>query len=44
MKKMKDTRTVLCDQVVSNTQLLEVMAKQQNDAQTAATAAMTAQN
>ena len=44
MKKMEEIRTVIRDQGVSNTQLLEVMAKQQNEAQTAATAAMAAQN
>ena len=41
---MEEIRTVIRDQGVRNTQLLEVMAKQQNEAQTAATAAMTAQN
>ena len=44
MEKMKEIRTVIRDQGVRNTQLLEVMAKQQNEAQTAATAAMAAQN
>ena len=37
-------RTVIRDQGVRNIHLLEVMAKQQNEAQTAATAAMAAQN
>ena len=41
---MEEIRTVIRDQGVRNTQLLEVMAKQQNEAQTAATAAMAAQN
>ena len=41
---MEEIRTVIRDQGIRNTQLLEVMAKQQNEAQTAATAAMTAQN
>ena len=36
--------TVIRDQGVRNTQLLEVMAKQQNEAQIATTTAMTAQN
>ena len=36
--------TVIRDQGVKNTQLLEVMAKHQNEAQTAAAAAMVAQN
>ena len=44
MKKMEEIRTVIIDQGVINTELLEVMAKQQNEAQTAATAAMAAQN
>ena len=44
MKKMEEIRTVIRDQGVRNTQLLEVMAKQQNEAQTAATAAMAVQN
>ena len=43
-KNMAEIRTVILDQWVMNTQLLEVMTKQQNKAQTAATAAMTAQN
>ena len=41
---MEGIRTVIRDQGFRNTQLLEVMAKQQNEAQTAATAAMAAQN
>ena len=41
---MEEIRTVIRDQGVRNTQLLDVMGKQQNRAQTAATAAMTAQN
>ena len=41
---MEEIRTVLRDQGGRNTQLLEVMAKQQNEAQTAATAAIAAQN
>ena len=40
---MEEIRTVIRDQGVKNTQLLEVMAKQQNEAQTAAAAAMIAQ-
>ena len=44
MKKMEENRTVIRDQEVRNTQLLEVMAKQQNEAHTAATAAIVAQN
>ena len=44
MKKIEEIRTVIRNQGVMNTQLLEVMAKQQNEAQTAATAAMAAQN
>ena len=39
---MEEIRTVIRDQGRKNTQLLEVMAKQQNEAQTAATAAMAA--
>ena len=41
---MEDIGAVIRDQGVRNAQLFEVMAKQQNEAQTAATAAMTAQN
>ena len=41
---MEEIRTVIRDQGLKNTQLLEVMAKQQSEAQAAATAAMTAQN
>ena len=41
---MEEIRMVIRDQGVKNTQLLEVMAKQQNEAQTAAAAAMIAQN
>ena len=44
MKKMEEIRKVIRDQGVKNTQLLEVMAKQQNEAQTAATGAMAAKN
>ena len=44
MKKMEEIRTVIRDQGIRNTQLFEVMTKQQNEAQTAATAAMAAQN
>ena len=36
--------TVIRDKGVRNTQLLEVMAKQQNEAQIATTTALTAQN
>ena len=43
-KKMEEIRTVIRDQGLKNTQLLEVMAKQQSEAQAAAAAAMTAQN
>ena len=41
---MEEIRTVIRDQGLKNTQLLEVMAKQQSEAQAAAAAAMTAQN
>ena len=41
---MEEIMTVIRDQGNKNTQLLEVMAKQQNEAQTAAAAAMIAQN
>ena len=41
---MEEIRTVIRDQGVRNTQLLEVMAKQQNEAQTATTDAIVAQN
>ena len=41
---MEEIRTVIRDQGLKNTQLLEVMAKQQNKAQAAAAAAMIAQN
>ena len=41
---MKEIRTVIRDQGLKNTQLLEVMAKQQSEAQAAAAAAMIAQN
>ena len=44
MEKMEEIRTVIRDQGVRITQLLEVVAKQQNEAQTAATEAMAAQN
>ena len=44
LKKTEEIMTVIRDQGVSNTQLLGVMAKQQNEAQRTATAAMTAQN
>ena len=41
---MDEIRTVIRDHGIKNTQLLEVMAKQQSDAQAAAAAAITAQN
>ena len=41
---MEEIRTVIRYQGIKNTQLLEVMAKQQSEAQVAAAAAMTAQN
>ena len=41
---MVEIRTVIRDQGLKNTQLLEVMAKQQSEAQAAAAAAMIAQN
>ena len=41
---MEEIRTVIRDQGLKNTQLLEVMAKQQSEAQVAAAAAMIAQN
>ena len=41
---MEEIRTVIRDQGLKNTQLLEVMAKQQSEAQAAAAAAMIAQN
>ena len=41
---MEEIRTVIRDQGLKNTQLLEVMAKKQNEAQAAAAAAMTTQN
>ena len=41
---MEEIRTVIRDQGNKNTQLLEIMAKQQNEAQTAAAAAMIAKN
>ena len=41
---MEEIRTVFTDQGNKNTQLLEVMAKQQNEAQTDAATAMIAQN
>ena len=41
---MEEIRTVILDHGVKNTQLLEVMAKPQSEAQAAAAAAMTAQN
>ena len=41
---MEEIRTVIRDQGNKNTQLLEIMAKQQNEAQAAAAAAMIAQN
>ena len=41
---MEEIRTVIRDQGVSNTKLLEMIAKQQNEAQTAASAALLAQN
>ena len=41
---MEEIRTVIRDQGLTNPQLLEVMAKQQSEAQAAAGAAMTAQN
>ena len=37
---MEEIRTVIRDQGLKNTQLLEVMAKQQSEAQAAAAAAM----
>ena len=41
---MEEIRTVIRDQGLKNTQLLEVMAKQQSEAQAAAAAAMIAHN
>ena len=41
---MEEIRTVTRDHGHKNTQLLEVMAKQQSEAQAAAAAAMTEQN
>ena len=41
---MEEIRTVIRDQGLKNTQLLEVMAKQQSEAQAASAATMTAQN
>ena len=41
---MQEIRTAIRDQGLKNTQLLEVMAKQQSEAQAAAAAAMIAQN
>ena len=41
---MEEIRSVFRDQGVRNTQLLEVMVKQKNEAHIAETAAMTAQN
>ena len=41
---MEEIRTVIRDQGLKNTRLLGVMAKQQNEAQAAAAAAMIAQN
>ena len=41
---MEEIRTVIRDQGLKNTQLLEVMAKQHSEAQAAAAAATTAQN
>ena len=41
---MEEIRTVIRDQGLKNTQLLEVMDKQQSEAQAAAAAAMIAQN
>ena len=43
-KKMDEIKGVIREQGLKNTQLLEVMARQQNDAQTAAAAARAAQN
>ena len=40
---MEEIRTVIRDQGIKNTQLLEIMAKHQSEAQAAAAAAMTAQ-
>ena len=41
---MEEIITVIRDQGVRNTQLLDVMAREQNDAQTAAAAALAATN
>ena len=41
---MEEIRTVIRDQGIKSTQSLEVMAKQQSEAQAAAAAAMIAQN
>ena len=41
---MEEIKTVIRDQGLKNTKLLEVMAKQQSEAQAAAAAAMIAQN
>ena len=41
---MEEIRTIIRDQWLKNTQLLEVMAQQQIEAQATAAAAMTAQN
>ena len=41
---MEEIRTVIRDQGLKNTQLLDVMAKQQSEAQAAAAAAMIVQN
>ena len=41
---MEEIRTVIRDQELKNTQFLEVMAKQQSEAQASAAAAMIAQN
>ena len=41
---MEEIRTVIQDQGLKNTQLLEVVAKHQSEAQAAAAAAMIAQN